>query len=558
MSLPDEYTDGAIEDIQDVDADLGSLIDRFIRPIDALRSAAAPSSLFGRAQRRIVDNNDVSIAVAQDLNETSFDPTEAKESRVHAFYRLMGFPVMGAGGFYNPGFNPNLTEKSKTAHYTIGNSVDENITSAQALRENGVRVRANIHKKMPYQSSLLASVMHIPKKFQVLDTGKKFSDKDEQRFTLPVRKLFINTFYEKSDGGDIDTNFYVSGSHMLRPFLVDPTISNSVMPANRLVCAPFLKNKSATKLDSSTYLKRPGIEFILSLRLSQSPTLESQILNDVIFTLDPGQDIEGLSKNEVKQLASALLDENKVSGSQVDVLLTTSFEIIQLNKLVKTIKALVYKLVRAIETIYEVSNNIEWTPLPGELGPEDASKLVIAGQIRTRARTSPLEIRIDELGIKSANSKRLSNLNVSPLDFAIAEYENTEKLFIDELNEAKEQRNEYIRQGAEALSTIEYITGEVSGLGLIDILAVYTALWAIDLDVLVSLLDDDSFDRLYEFNKDLRNENVETRKGGGPVFSGEDAMNKLEAQIISILAFADKELERRLANPPVADGGQPA
>lgn len=120
--------------------------------------------------------------------------------------------------------------------------------------------------------------------------------------------------------------------------------------------------------------------------------------------------------------------------------------------------------------------------------------------------------------------------------------------------DAKEQKNEYIRLGSNALRAVEIITGEISGLGLIDILAVYAALWSIDLDVLVSLLDNNAFNRLYE-NKSLRNSNVMSRHNSGPKYSGKDAIVKLENRVINILAFADRLLEQKLASPKLAEGG---
>lgn len=559
MTLPERFTDGDIEDINSVDYDLASLVERFIKPIDRLRSFNAPLTLLGRASRRTAtDSAGITKAIAEDLRTSSFNPVEAQESRAHAFYRMIGLPVMASDfSFYNPGFNPTRTEKARTANYSVSNKVSQDITLIQSNREFSARSRRDLFKKQPIDSAILAVVFDIPKKFQVIDTNKTFSMQDPQAVSIPKRKTFLNATYTDHEGNELDQTFFVHNSHILRPFLTDPTIVETIMPRSKMVCEPFLKDKNSTKIEDNTFLTRPGIEFVLRKRLTQTPIDPNDIANEIILSLDSEAEISDLTISEKKQLISALLDENKIGGQQVSELFNTNFEIIQINKLIKTIKSLIFQLVKNLYNLDEVRRSIDWTPLPSENGFEDPAGLILSGLLRSKIHSSELERRIGSLTVKAGNAKRQAVLKFPDSDFAISMYERTEQLWDNELNELIEQKNHFIRSGAESLAAIEYITGEVSGLGLVDILAVYTALWAIDLDVLLSLLDTSAFDRLYEFNPELRNANVKQRKNSGPVFSADDAMKRFEAQIISILSFSDKEFNRLLSSPNASEGGEP-
>jgi hypothetical protein len=107
-----------------------------------------------------------------------------------------------------------------------------------------------------------------------------------------------------------------------------------------------------------------------------------------------------------------------------------------------------------------------------------------------------------------------------------------------------------------AIRTIEIVTGEGSGLGLVDILAIYTALWTIKIEELLGLLDQTSFDRLYNFNVDLRTEAVlERRNGGGKNIT--ESLNSLEKKIGNILSFADLIFARTFISPVEDEGGDP-
>jgi hypothetical protein len=105
-----------------------------------------------------------------------------------------------------------------------------------------------------------------------------------------------------------------------------------------------------------------------------------------------------------------------------------------------------------------------------------------------------------------------------------------------------------------ALKIIEIVTGEISGLGLVDILAIYTALWTIDIGDLISLLDNNSLARLnYNFPTLVTSEVANQLSGTRPdIFT---ALTNFEKVLFNILTYADKVLVQIRQGPRRARRG---
>jgi hypothetical protein len=171
-----------------------------------------------------------------------------------------------------------------------------------------------------------------------------------------------------------------------------------------------------------------------------------------------------------------------------------------------------------------------------------------------------LEQRLASLKFQSDTAKRGASLSddeeLTGEEFAMATHtSDTANLYETQIRKIEQQIKRQVDIGAKELSKIETITGEISGLGLIDVLAILTALWTIDIDVLLSLLDATAFERLWAYsapqddaqnrNKSifhdpsLRTDAVERRRGE-PTFTASEAIERLEEQVINMLAFADR------------------
>src|SRR3954466_461034 len=116
-------TNNGIEDIQSVDFDIDKLSQKFIKPIDNVRSSTIPP----RISLDKSSSSKKTITIAQAIiNESAglqVDFREPTESRIHAFYRLIGLPVMDdSGNFFNPGFNPDEVNNS-IKHFKIVTSI---------------------------------------------------------------------------------------------------------------------------------------------------------------------------------------------------------------------------------------------------------------------------------------------------------------------------------------------------------------------------------------------------------------------------------------------------
>jgi len=558
MQLPEQVTENNLDDIQSIDFDIDSLYRRFIGPIEAKRSISAPNTLY-LTNIKSTNSSGISSAAQTSLNNSFVDNSSPQESRASCFYRMLGLPIMDVNlNFFNGGFNPGKIQSSSSRNATIMSNPDPDVLKLQTDRETDTRKRIQIFQSSFLDSSVFVLGQQYTKKFQILKKST-FNDLDPQRFSIPDRQQFISEFYLTGTGEKI-TNFFAAGTHIIRPFLVNGVLDQTVMPARNMICAPFLKNKSDTLLENNIYLDRPGIEFILRTRLKLAA--EPDLILGIVNNLDPNQKVTDISRNDLVLIASALLDKDKITDVDIFAsLLTSATEIATINNLIKIIKGCVNKLTYSVSVINDVIKRIDWTPLPSELGPEDAKGMLMANSVILKTSTSELEKRIKQLNIKSILSNQSSITdNASSKDigsFALSYFQETQKTFDEPLDDAIEQKNHCLYDGAQALRNIEIITGEVSGLGLVDILAIYTALWAIDLDVLLSLLDVESFQRLVNNNKELINKDVQKRinNNSQPTVDLDEAMQKFENQIINILDFADRLFDQSKHTTITVQGG---
>lgn len=552
--IPDAITSNE-DDTQGVNLDLDELVRKFINPIEQIRSVSAPNLL------------SPSETEQEDLDRTEVNLSEPQESRAHAFYRMLGLPVMAEdGSFYNPGFNRKPTSESKTYKKSIIQKIPDNVQDMQRAREYSVRNRLSYFKKGGVNATLYTLALGVfdgVKRFQIMEPSGSFDFLDPQVFTQNARYVYISSNYKYSDGSDIEPqpSFYYAGSstpqigqtcsHQIRPMTVDPVIDRTVRPPNRLICQPFLISRPDTRLEPNVYLDRPGIEFIIRLRLRQQLD-ENGFSRNVVQALDPAQLTEA-QREELEQLASALLDQENIRDEEIEKLLARSaVELLTVNKFVKLLKGLVDILIDSLELITKNAKIINWVPIASEKGPEYGTE---NGTFIKPQRKTELDQRIGRLKIKKRNAQIKETISdrddIKPEYFAISEFQSTGKTYNKEIQKQQTKSKNLEQKSAAALRRIELITGEVSGLGLIDIIAIYTALWYIPIDTLISLLDDSAFERLVAtddsgnaYNPDLMSDEVEERKLRPHPWRlehpGREAMDILEKQVINLLSFADQ------------------
>ena len=234
----------------------------------------------------------------------------------------------------------------------------------------------------------------------------------------------------------------------------------------------------------------------------------------------------------------------------------TSNEATVIFDLIRTIKSVIGKLNKAICIIDEARAKINWIPIPSPEGPELGSRNAILDRSLATAQTD-LDKRILELRINKTNAeaKKTEDTDIgffaSPFS-ATPQNSNLTQINKD-LKKATKTRDRIANEAFVAMGEIEVISGETTGLGLIDILAVYTALWAMDITSLLGLIDERAFQRLKDFNPEFANDSrLESRNTDISA-----CLQEFERNLVNILSFADKELARQRGNPVDEDGGLP-
>jgi hypothetical protein len=549
MDLPLPSYEQGFEDTQSVENDIDTLYQKFIVPIDQLRSISeAPSGFLQANQKKDI------------LNSLKVDNTRPLESRASAFYRMLGFPVVDRNGnFYNPGFSPYRTSEEKKDK--INTNIDATDLQLMQSRETVFRAMRDIFSKQDTAATIWSLVMGLqPKKFNNLDKPEQtFKQTDRSDELAQIKKdnpTLVSAIAAASSqlsstlvGADFD-----GGTHLLLPFTVDPAVDFSVMPSDNKVCVPFLKDQSETKLSASpdVFLLRPGIEYILRARLSDNipnKTFLADLENILTQQKKPSQ-TPTASADSLFSTIVALAEQNNINDVDLNEVFGnfSSTQIKVVRQLIRAIKNVIEQLHESVSQLDQIRSKTNFLPLPSVNGPEQGGVV-----LETTAKTE-LDTKILQLTIKKLNAERdisiQADLGKFATPFINLERTNSYDQQLQELNNLKKTLG---KEGLDHLRKIEIITGEVSGLGLIDVLAVYTALWSIDIRALLGLLDTESFNRLYENNSDLRTQEVVS----GDKKVVQTALEELEVRVGNILSFADKMFSLTLSSPQESIRGEP-
>jgi hypothetical protein len=541
QTVAETEAETVINDYQSVDLDIDSLVSKFIRPIDRYRSRNAPNVL-GPLKQPGLSSRDT-----------------FGESRTHAFYRMLGLPVIAPDGkLFNPGFNPLLDAVENTRRQSIVSAIPVAVKKRVQLREGESRGKIATFSSGNELATVVGLTMGLrsgQRNFAIADREsiQSLEDPPEQLLPIPQREIWLRKTYKRKDGQEIaDTKTNKSVSHILAPFTTDPVICSNLDPNSGsqsvVIGAPFLE-KENLEHESNKYLKRPGIEFILRLRLRQQNVAEQTGI--AIDNIDLSQFTNEINSDQQREIAATLTDDIGASPDDVKEVLEGSgrIELYTLNNLVRMFKGLVHLYVESLETIEDARNQIIWIPLPNDGGPERGSKVSTLFVVpKMYLDTWEIERRISNLQIKAALANMQMDIgetaDETPLsfgDFAISEFQNIARAFEEQLQEERNNRDNIEAKASNALRVIEFIGGEVSGLGLLDIIAIYMALWSLDVTVLLSLIDDGAAQRLNQITE-LKTADTEARANGEV-----DALNayqRLAERIQTILSYADRLLQR--------------
>lgn len=522
---------------QNYEIDIDKVYSDYITVIDSLRSIV--NIQVNQSVLNVFDEKTLAT-----INSRVKVEKTPQESRAHAFYRWIGFPVVGTDNqYYNPGLDTtsgtkNLTKAQKV---TIANQPLNGFRGISLQRENYTNAINKIFSVTPptITSTALAltSSTHTrsftipitsddPFDFSPANQGftadfRSVIGRNDQVLLVNYMDAFGNTPIVNADGSlppGSDTNpLRRNRFHFIKPFMVDPRIDFSLNPTSSIVAVPFVPSKANLLVGENTYVKTPILEKIIRQRFAAQ--------DQVSTTTTAGKDIINyiLSipavKNEkiIQQMASG--DIYKL-GDQIQFL-----------KYLNIIQAMCVKLVEAQKKIQIVQSRYYWLPLPnsnstsGTLGPEGGSAITPPFFSTTLPSGDNNSFITDadnavDLALLNQGSNTLNflsaNLNLNANNVASPDLGNTDSQadkgaltsptddnsqalgdhVTDELNALTKKRTHDMTIAAESLRTIEIIMGEWSGLGFCDIVAIMGALYTMPKTSLLGFLDSDAFSRM--------------------------------------------------------------
>jgi hypothetical protein len=512
------------EDNQIYDLDVDKMYSDYIGSIDQKRSHV-----------NVIKQNTSALlqAIRGDPNAPSTNnlmPAKTvQESRCHAFYRMIGFPVVDKNkNFYNPGHdivyakNRAITLDTKIR---IAQNQDSKFIALSNFREQYYLKYLQIFSN---PTSIDAGVLSLSgganpagkRLFQspFLHTSDPF-DTDYNNQSYPGVYDSIVGGGSEGDGGsghvslseyqDSSGNFPQASTlppnkyHIINPFIVDPRIDFTCSPkyqkANR-VAIPFVPNTSYLQVSSTVYADPPLIEMVIKDRFS----VTNQIQNSGDLTQSFATLIKNISNAPPNQTVLGQIIQNDIKQLSSNSQFITYFNIIQ---------AMIKKLVEAQNIIALAQAQYYWVPVPSLIGPEggcttqgiflpnkmnkqlvtsaDGAILLSTAQsifapTNQNPQASAAKGVPDVGGLNRAVKNTLTPAN-SPA------FINNSMNTTDLLNT---RRTATLDKAAAALRTVEIIMGEFSGLGLCDIFAVVGALYTMPQNDLLGFLDTDALARM--------------------------------------------------------------
>lgn len=481
-----------------VSPDINLCYTRIIKDIDAYRSKFNGMTI-NLGQTISLKDLDALIA-NNDMNSTS-----VQESRCHTFYRMIGFPVVSGDGarLYSPGFDPDLNRDPDriSENLDIASSSIKQFKKAFDERELHAKNSINVfqNKDATASAMAIASIYSRPfdKQFKEGLTPLEF---DSQTFNVPDRNFVVADFSEDLDILSTRNGYFSTRStHILKPFIVDPRVELTVTPAANRICAPFLTDKSKTQLSRGNYLKRPYIERVMRVRFNNTNVLKAPDNQEAVNQF-------------VNDLVSFIQDNSEISNPTLVEITADSLkslyksELIVFSKFIKILEAFVLELAKSFIEIERIRKDINWKPIPNSGGPEFGSELNAVNPADNLNNKS-IEVNIMNLQMHKfleetdfdlgLNEPDLGNFSFSNVDdIVFGSLKNVSQFYDKQLSTLNRRRDEIGTRANELLRNIEIITGEFSGLGLLDVIAIQAALWIISPEALVALIDDAAITRM--------------------------------------------------------------
>ena len=511
-TIPGSGNQANHQDTQPYQVDIDQIYADFIQQIDAVRS-------YVNVNQTTIDKQvlDCLSGGSKDSIVNFLSPNNIyQESRCHAFFRLIGFPVCSSSyQIYNPGHPLSMLAKQQDMAYKLQIAQPSNqligFRNFSIAREQYPLTNAKIFAST---GSIAASVLALSSGSGTSDQSANFRQLDYSKvknaFDMVIQSQSFKVGTQGLVGeGQVPLNKYqdvngnpatgvnlTSRSHLIFPLIVDPIIDFCVNPSTRRVGLPFVPDKTYLKISSGdTFAPRPLLE---------------KVIRDVIGA---GNTQPPLQPSQ-QELLNAVKNDKAFNNLTI---ITTVFgpnsgyslsQQAQFSNFINIINEMMGKMAAALKAIHQAQSQYYWVPTFSTAGPEGGAgvqdvflpnnisttlitqkdrdilnRVIAAGMNQFDAQAAQAQGVPDVGGFAFDSFKTTFNSDTSPA------FKDGNQLSVDNMVAA---RKNILDKAGDALRTIEIIMGEFSGLGLVDIIAIMGALYLMKPNDLLGLLDNDA------------------------------------------------------------------
>jgi hypothetical protein len=533
-------------DFQNYDLDINRIYNEIISDIDAHRSRI---NIFSNNNQKIINSGKITDPSTLVQNLQGSVESTPQESRCHAFFRMIGLPVVNKDltDFYNPGFDidpftPTTYKLRKDKddkkigianNQIIGFSLFSYYREAYPLKVLNVFLNQNLDASVLALTSVKnrdfsAHLKNLSETYKDVNPTHHFYDANLKCGIIGNNPgLDFNTYIDNNTVGDKSGNIISGGvnsnnlfpkrSHIITPLFVDPIIDFVACPSippSSSTTSPYRNNDRAYLIGVPFSTKKNLL--VANNKYADSPFIEKVIRDRMA---DKGNIDQALYGN-VKKLLTDTAVSADIANSDLVKNVTASDSLvdkIRLNDFINIIRSMMRQLVDAQNIIYNVQKKYYYLPIPSKTGPEGGcsihdpiSTTLIANKKNTFMTPSDIAVLkamiADQLAASQQMVATVNNSQKAPDDKYAFDGSKILSSITDNpaFGNLCQQNNQTLNnnRGAEisgandALKTIEIIMGEFSGLGLCDIIAVIGALYTIPIKSLVSLLDNEARNRM--------------------------------------------------------------
>lgn len=485
-------------------------------------------------------------ATTANTPNTTTPSANIQESRCHAFYRIIGFPVVATDkSFYSPGMdivkqvdasgNPIVRKIKLSKKIIIASKVGIQFETISSARENWVASTSKVFSNLQSVDAGVLALSSGTSSGKGLINLRQFSspffkntfaspfdfNAENQSYGAPYGSLvgeIITPFikYMDNNGNTLITENTSSNTifkthyHIIVPFIVDPRIDFSIWSSDsptaagtcQRIAVPFVPNASFLKAGSTSKAMPPLIEKVITDRISQlNNSNTGELAQNYI------KSVQNIKSIQTVQIAGKPISQFFNNSGTIDTNQQNS-----LVKFVSNAHELADKLTLSLNIIEKAQSQYYWLPAPDKTGPEGGCS-VLPVTLNNQIANSNLLTKNDTDIILSQLQVFFSNLNSTiAQDIAKPDKGNyvpeVTKLPFDSSASASQgnksedlqatinkKRDKILNNASEALQTIEMIMGEFSGLGLCDIYTIVSALYIMPIKSLLGLIDSDAQDR---------------------------------------------------------------